>query len=81
MVKHKTFKIIWDVNALNDFVEILEFLSKKGNQAPRIVKQGILTRLEVIRKNAFICEVDRLRILRIESSGPLWFIVIESLIK
>lgn len=61
MVKHRTFKIIWDVNALNDFVEILEFLSKKGNQAPRIVKQGILTRLEVIRKNAFICETDKLK--------------------
>ncbi|MES2138824.1 MAG: type II toxin-antitoxin system RelE/ParE family toxin [Bacteroidota bacterium] len=61
MVKQKSFPIIWDRNALDDFKEILSFLSKQSSQAPKIVKDGILSRLEIIKTNALICETDKLK--------------------
>ncbi|MBA2612789.1 MAG: type II toxin-antitoxin system RelE/ParE family toxin [Bacteroidetes bacterium] len=61
MVKKKSFKIIWDRNALDDFKEILTFLSKQSTLAPKIVKDGILSRLNVISTNALICERDKLK--------------------
>ena len=61
MVKKRSFKIIWDKVALNDFKEILDFLSKQSTKAPKIVKEGVLTRLDIITSNAFICEIDKLK--------------------
>lgn len=61
MVKNKSFTIIWDRNALDDFKEILSFLSKQSSLAPKIVKEGILSRLEIIKTNALICEIDKLK--------------------
>jgi plasmid stabilization system protein ParE len=61
MVKKKAFKIIWDVNALEEFKEILEFLANKNPQAPKIVKQGVLSRLTTIKTGAFIYETDKLK--------------------
>ena len=57
----RAFKITWDRNALDNFKEILGFLAKQSPQAPKIVKEGVLNRLEVIGQNANICEVDKLR--------------------
>ena len=54
MVKQKPFAIIWDTKALEDFKEILSFLSKQTSQAPKIVKDGVLSRLEIIKTNALI---------------------------
>lgn len=34
MVNKKVFKIIWDINALEDFKEILAFLANKNPQTP-----------------------------------------------
>ena len=61
MVKRKSFSIIWDSNALNDFKEILGFLSKQSFQAPKIVRDGILISLEDVRKNPLIFEIDKLK--------------------
>ena len=55
MVKKKPFKIIWDKNALDNFKEILAFLSKQSTLAPKIVKEKILSRLDIISTNALIC--------------------------
>ena len=61
MVKEGSFKIIWDRPALDNFKDILDFLSKQSPQAPKIVKHAILVRLDVIKKNALICEIDKLK--------------------
>lgn len=61
MVKPASFSIVWDRNALDSFKEILEYLSKQSAQAPKIVKGAIITRLEVIKNNPFITEVDKLK--------------------
>ena len=61
MVKNKSFKIIWDKQTLDNFKEILTFLSKQSSQAPKIVKEGILSRLDIIKTNALICELDKLK--------------------
>lgn len=61
MVKRSSFKIIWDRNALDNFKEILEYLEKHSTQAPKIVKGAIVSRLEVIKKNPFITELDKLK--------------------
>jgi plasmid stabilization system protein ParE len=61
MVKPSSFKIIWDRTALNHFKGILAYLEKKSPQAPKIVKDAILSRLEVIKTNPLIIEVDKLK--------------------
>ncbi len=61
MVKKISFKIIWDKLALDNFKDILDFLSKQSPQAPKIVKEGVLTRLDIIKENALICEADKLK--------------------
>lgn len=61
MVDKKSFKIIWDRNALDDFKEILDFLSKQSIQAPKIVKTAVILRLDIIKTNALICEIDKLK--------------------
>ncbi|CAN5739137.1 hypothetical protein BH11BAC7_BH11BAC7_09950 [soil metagenome] len=61
MVKKITFKIIWNRNALDNFKEILDFLSSKSAQAPKTVKKAVLSRLRIIKINALICETDKLK--------------------
>ena len=61
MVKQKSYTIIWDRVALDHFKEILDFLSKQNSQAPKIVKEGVLSRLDDIKKNALIFEIDKLK--------------------
>lgn len=60
-MKKKIFKIVWDRNALDNFKELLAYLSTQSNQAPKIVKEGILSRLEIIKRNWLICETDKLK--------------------
>jgi plasmid stabilization system protein ParE len=61
MVASKSFTIIWDRDALDNLKEILTHLSKQSNLAPKIVKETILSKLETIKTNAFICETDKLK--------------------
>ena len=42
MVKVLPLKIVWDIEALNQFKEILTYLEQQSNQAPKIVKKEIL---------------------------------------
>ncbi|WP_317897626.1 type II toxin-antitoxin system RelE/ParE family toxin [Aurantibacillus circumpalustris] len=61
MVKPISFKIIWDRKALDHFKDILTYLEKQSNQAPKIVKSTILARLDVIKTNPLISELDELK--------------------
>lgn len=61
MVKPK-FKIVWDKKALDHFKEILTYLEKQSVQAPKIVKSAVVSRLDVIKTNPFISELDKLKI-------------------
>ena len=61
MVKNSLFKIIWDVQALEHFKEILEYLNEQSNQAPKIVKKAIFDRITTIKKNPLVSEKDKLR--------------------
>lgn len=61
MVKQIFYTIIWDSIALHHFKDILAFLSKQSSQAPKIVKDGILSRLNDVKKNALIFEIDKLK--------------------
>ena len=81
MVNKKIFEIIWDRNALDDFKEILAFLFKQSTQAPKIVKEAIISRLDVIKTNGLICELDKLKDLPNREFRVLLFIVIDLLIK
>ena len=61
MVKPTSFKIVWDRKALDNFKDILTFLEKQSNQAPKIVKSAIITRLDLIKTNPLLCELDKLK--------------------
>jgi len=61
MVKKIYFKIVWDKDALKDFKEVLKFLSKQSNLAPKIIKDSVISRLELIKTNVFIYEADKLK--------------------
>lgn len=54
MVVKGTFTIIWDKVAFDNFKEILNGLSIQSDFAPRIVRDGVLSRLNVVKKNGFI---------------------------
>jgi plasmid stabilization system protein ParE len=60
MVK-PSLKIVWDRKALDNFKEILAFLKKQSDQAPKIIKSAIIARLEIIKTNPLICELDKLK--------------------
>ncbi len=60
MVK-SSFKLIWDRKALDHFKEILKYLENQSEQAPKIVKSAIVSRLEAISKNPLISEQDQLK--------------------
>jgi plasmid stabilization system protein ParE len=61
MVKASAFTIIWDRKALDNFEEILAYLSKQSTQAPKIVKTAIISRLETIKTNPLLTEPDKLK--------------------
>ncbi|HMT28855.1 MAG TPA: type II toxin-antitoxin system RelE/ParE family toxin [Bacteroidia bacterium] len=62
MVKsNKSFKVVWDIVALNQFKEILTFLEKQSVQAPKIVKKSIIERINLIKRNPIIYEQDKLK--------------------
>lgn len=61
MVKSSSYRIVWDRKALDNFKEILAYLEKQSFQAPKIVKSAIFTRLDTIKTNPLITELDKLR--------------------
>jgi plasmid stabilization system protein ParE len=61
MVKRNSFKIVWDRKALDHFKDVLSFLEKQSNQAPKIVKSAIMSRLDLIKTNPLLCEFDKLK--------------------
>ena len=61
MVKPNSLKIVWDRKALDHFKDILAFLAKQSDQAPKIVKTSIIDRLDLIKSNPLICELDKLK--------------------
>lgn len=56
-----SLKIVWDRKALDHFKDILIFLEKQSDQAPKIVKTAIIARLELIKTNPLVCDLDKLR--------------------
>lgn len=60
MVK-PSLRIFWDRKALDNFKDILTFLEKQSNQAPKIVKSVIIARLDLVKTNPLICELDKLK--------------------
>ena len=61
MVRPIRFKIRWDRNALDQLKEILEYLAKQSEQAPKIVKTAILSHLDIIKSNPLVTEPDKLK--------------------
>jgi len=61
MVKPFSFQIVWDRKALNHFKDILTFLEEQSKQAPKIVKNAVIARLDLIKTNPLICELDKLK--------------------
>lgn len=60
MVKHY-LKIVWDKKALDQFIDILSFLEIQSNQAANIVKNAIIDRLDLVKTNPLINEIDKLK--------------------
>ncbi|MDP2335757.1 MAG: type II toxin-antitoxin system RelE/ParE family toxin [Bacteroidota bacterium] len=61
MIRQKSYRIIWDRIALDEFKDILDFLSKQSFQATKIVRKGVFSRLTDIEKNPLIFEIDKLK--------------------
>lgn len=61
MVKKTSYKIVWDNQVLDHFIDILAYLKKQSTQAPKIVKDGVLLKLDLIKTNPLICELDNLK--------------------
>lgn len=61
MIRQNFYTIIWDKIALDEFKDILDYLSKQSAQAPVIVRKGLFSRLQDIERNPFIFEVDKLK--------------------
>lgn len=61
MVKSSSLKVVWDIEAFNQFKEILTYLEEQSRQAPKIVKKAILDRISQIKNNPLICESDKLK--------------------
>jgi plasmid stabilization system protein ParE len=61
MINRKSYTIIWDRIALDHFKEILDLLSKQSSQAPKIVREGVLSRLDEMKRNPLIFELDKLK--------------------
>ena len=61
MVKKSSYKIVWDKQVLDHFIDILAYLKKQSTQAPKIVKDAILLKLDLVKINPLICELDNLK--------------------
>ena len=61
MVKPISFKIVWDRKALDHFKDILTYLEKQSQQAPKIVKSAIISQLDLIKTNPLLYELDNLK--------------------
>ena len=61
MVKSVGYKIVWDRQALDNLKEILGYLEKQSNQAPKIIKTSILQKLDHIKTNQLTIEFDKLK--------------------
>lgn len=61
VAKKATYSIVWDRIALDNFKEILEYLSQKSQSAPGIVKESILDKISLIEHNPFLFETDKLK--------------------
>jgi len=55
------YKIIWDRKALDHFKDILVYLENQNKQAPIIVKNAVISRLNVIKTNPLISVQDQLK--------------------
>jgi len=55
------FKIVWDRKALDHFKEILTYLEKQSVQAAKIVKSAVVSRLDLIKTNPLISELNKLK--------------------
>lgn len=61
MVKPLPFKLVWDRNALDEFKNILTYLENQSKQAPKIVKNAIIDKLELVKTNPLTFELDKLK--------------------
>ena len=61
MVKNSSLKISWDRKALDKLKEILAYLAKQNTQVPKIVRSAIVSRLDIIKTNPHVCELDKLK--------------------
>ena len=61
MVKSHKYQILWDENALSDFIQVLNYLEERSEQAPKIVKSAVLDRLDQIRLSPLLFEADSLK--------------------
>jgi len=61
MVKTAVYQLVWDKEALSHLEEILNYLATQSNQAPKIVKTALFQRLDLIKMNPLICELDKLK--------------------
>ena len=61
MTKRKLYPVIWDTKAFDDLKEILSYLTKRSEQAPKLIKQGIKKSIDIIKVNPFVFELDELK--------------------
>ncbi len=55
------YQIVWDKLALEHFSDILDYLQTKSEDAPAIVLDTVLDRLDQLSGNPLLVEVDRLK--------------------
>ncbi|MFM7032150.1 MAG: type II toxin-antitoxin system RelE/ParE family toxin [Bacteroidota bacterium] len=60
MVKSKHYTIVWDRAALDHFKEILIYLHRESDQAPKIVKTELFKQLSRIKKAPHLFKIDDL---------------------
>ena len=60
-MKKKVHPVFWDRHAYHDLKQLLAYVSKKSEQAPNIVKQGITKCIDVIKTNPYAFEKDELK--------------------
>lgn len=61
MVKRLYFRIVWDLEVVSDFKEILTWLQNQNSQAPKLVKKAVFERINLLKTNPFLFEQDRLK--------------------
>ena len=61
MVRKKRHKIIWEDSALDYLVEQLEYVSQMSEDAPSIIKKGILKNIQSVKANPYVFEADKFK--------------------